>query len=200
MKKIVLVFLFPLLTISPSRAQWGVDAFLFIFQAAGTCDEGGYEYKQTLFRDCPAEFQGIKLGWAPGEKFTLGVSAYFGSNRVRPWKGNDLHKLIMTYGNIYGEYHFRNKDKFYNWSALLHVGRGYSTLSGNNIPINFQKSSSFWIFEPGINFNVCAFRFLRFNAGASYRIISGARLYGQSDGSLSGPCLNVGVTISGRGF
>ncbi|MFI5203962.1 MAG: hypothetical protein ACHQF2_05645 [Flavobacteriales bacterium] len=200
MKKYILVFLFPLLTITPSRAQWGIDAFAFMVQAIATCDEGGYEYKQTLFRDRVGEFHGVKFAWAPGQKFTLGMSAYFGSNLVHPWNSNDAHRLIMSYATVYGEYHFRKEEKFYNWSALLHVGRGYSTISGSNIPSNFQNSSAFWVFEPGINFNICAFRFLRFNAGASYRVVSGARLYGQSDGSLSGPCLNVGLTISGRGF
>src|SRR5690349_1694486 len=164
MKKYILVFFFPLLTITPSRAQWGIDAIAFMVQAIATCDEGGYEYKQTLFRDRVGELHGLKFAWAPGEKFTLGTSAYLGTNLVHPWYSNDAHRLIMTYWTLYGEYHFRNEQtKFYNWSALVHLGRGYSTISGNNIPANFQSSCSYWIVEPGMNFNVSVFRFLRFN-------------------------------------
>lgn len=201
MKKYLLVFLFPLLTISPSRAQWGIDAVGFFIQAVATCDEGGYEYKQTLFRNHVGELHGLKFAWAPGDRFTLGTSFYFGNNLVTPWQSNDAHKLVMTYGTVYGEYHFiRDNYKFYNWSALLHIGRGYSAITGSNIPANFQSTTSYWVVEPGVNFNVSVFKLIRLNAGVSYRVVSGARLYGQTDGSLSGPTLNLGITISSRGY
>jgi hypothetical protein len=202
MKKFILASFLSLSFMAPVRAQWGADVFLFFVQMIGTCDEGGYEYKQTLFKDRTAELHGLKFAWAAGNRLTIGISGYFGTNRITPWFSNDLHRLVFSYGTVYGEYHFRKpeENKFYNWSVISHIGRGYSSISGNGIPPNFQNSSSFWIFESGGNFNINLGGFIRFNAGLSYRIVSGVRLYGQTDWSLSGPCINLGVTLSGRGF
>jgi hypothetical protein len=201
MKKYLLVFFFPLVFVSPLRAQLGLEMVTFIARVVATCDEGGYEYKQTLFQNRSGVLQGLKCAWAPGEKFTLGMSAYFGKNMVTPWYSNDVHKLTMSYATVYGEYHFRNQNTtFYNWSFLLHLGRGYSSVTGSGIPANFQSNSSYWVIEPGINFNISLLEIFRFNAGASYRILSGAHIYGQSDGSLSGPCLNFGLSLTGRGY
>jgi hypothetical protein len=136
---------------------------------------GGPVLKMGGMNNSLAAFVGYRGGWVINRTFSLGGGGYGLVSDVFI-SGN---KLKMGYGGLELEYKV-------DPDALLHF-TFHSLIGLGGLELMGVGQESFFTFEPGAGVELNVTPFFKVNAGASYRLVSGAdHVNGVSDTILSG--------------
>jgi hypothetical protein len=107
--------------------------------------------------------------------------------------------LNFWYTGMVAEY-IHNSDKLIHWTAGTLVGGGGVSRrdkhrfdeDGDHNNYNYDKSGLF-VVEPFANLEINIIKNLRFNVGASYRLVTGTGTTGITDSKLSNPSIHAGL-------
>jgi hypothetical protein len=107
--------------------------------------------------------------------------------------------LNFWYTGMVAEY-IHNSDKLIHWTAGTLIGGGGVSRrdkyrfdeDGDHNDYNYDKSGLF-VVEPFANLEINIIKNLRFNVGASYRLVTGTGTTGITDSKLSNPSIHAGL-------
>jgi hypothetical protein len=165
---------------------------------------GAYGAPATKFTSIDGNF-GLLTGGYGGvllnNKIMLGAGAWSLTNNIAlpgvNAAGNKEY-LNLWYTGFVGEY-IHNTDKLIHWTAGTMIGGG--GVSRRDRKAYFDDDdhhhnsdgSGFFVAEPFANLEINIIKNLRFDVGASYRLIVGTSTAGISDSKLSNPAVHVGL-------
>jgi hypothetical protein len=136
---------------------------------------GGPVLKLGSINDYLSMFVGYSGAWVMNRRLSIGGGGYFLISDVY-FSGN---KLNMGYGGLEVGYTV-------NPDALVHFTFG-SLIGGGGVELMGVGREAFFIFEPAAGLEINVTKFLRLDAGVTYRLVSGVtHVSGLSDAALSG--------------
>lgn len=155
----------------------------------GSITSGGFGGPTMAFTNIHGEFAtlfGGRGGWILNHSFVLGGAGY-GMFTPNIRTGFSPHgsppALRLGYGGVEVAYIHRSNELVHPGARLL-LGAGgvtYESMDGGNMP-----SDGFFVAEPALGAQVNIVRWLRLDAGGSYRFVSGVTLPGVRDAQVSG--------------
>ncbi|MCB0761355.1 MAG: hypothetical protein KDC12_07520 [Flavobacteriales bacterium] len=168
----------------------------------------GFGAKFTELQGQPAMLNGLEFNLVIGRALNLGVVGYGLSTEVLNHDvvaAGDHYHFSMGYGGLNIEPVFFSR-KMIHFTTPIIIGAGAVTQSESSyLSWNYEnyewsaddpyRSDSFLFLEPGINAEVNLFKFMRFTAGASYRLISDVQIPGVSQKQTEGLSAHVGLRL-----
>jgi hypothetical protein len=135
-------------------------------------------------------------------KWMLGAGAYSLVNNIALPGVNangTTDYLNLWYTGLVVEY-IHNSDKLIHWTAGTLIGGGGVSRrdkhrfdnNGDHNDYNYDRSGLF-VAEPFANLEINIIKNLRFDIGASYRVVAGTSTTGITDSKLSNPSVHVGL-------
>ncbi len=192
MRRTMLLLVAAAMSITSSAQDYGDQHIETLFDNDGPVAHGGYgaltlKYGKILDQD--AWFTGIRGGWLIDHRFTLGIAGAGLVSRVvnDDWLPEDPSpdleaRLLTGYGGLLLEPIIFYRAPFHI-SAPVVFGAGGATYGlqdgsfWSDPDINFEDDAvAFFVFEPGLEIEINALRFMRINVGASYFYTSDVRL------------------------
>lgn len=201
------------------RIVFIVLASLFILPAMAQEEEQKPEI-QYLFKNADIHFTGaymapeIKFSQVNGEngvlvgghlatnfnrKLSMGIAGYGLATRNEfDVAADSTLRVGFGYGGMFTEYVLFS-DKAVHVTIPVIIGVGGVTVWDSDEDLyqdeewNDIESSAAFVLEPGINLEVNLTKFMRFSAGASYRLVQKSDLRNLSDEDLSNFSVNVGL-------
>lgn len=162
---------------------------------------GGPELKLTQINGEWGLAVGGRGGWIISNSLSLGGGGYgiVTNHKVDDQQNTNSDILLnVGWGGGFIEYINSSNQVFhFTVNSLIGAGDASYYLKDDESHWNntIGKSSSFFVFEPGITIDVNLLKFFRISLGASYRYVSGLELF-NPDGSL----LTEDKDLSGLGF
>lgn len=211
MKKII-VALLVLVTAQQARAQHAQMETLFNKSKSDTKKKvsvGGYGTavgKLTPLNGKLGVLTGMEGGVLLNHKLMLGAAGYGLTNNIEsanPLTPRDRREYLQFwYAGLMAEY-THNSDKLIHWSVGgLLGGGGVGRREGrwrdgwfddDHDGDGWYDGSGFFVAEPFASVEVNVTRWLRINAGGSYRFVAGSDTPGIKDSDLSGPSFKFGI-------
>jgi hypothetical protein len=193
MKSYCLALMFTLLAL-PASAQ---EEEILV---AGDVSHGGFGGPVVKFTRLQDEF-GVLLGgrggWIINHAFSIGGGGYGLVNQIPGTQNIATMRepvLTMGYGGFEMEYIHRSGKLIHSAVNLLIGAGGVGFHEKSDEDWDFENDvkgnptwDSFFIIEPGINFEMNITTFFRVDAGASYRFVNGVEKNGLTDGDIGGP-------------
>ena len=185
MKKIIFLFLILFITVFP--------------QEGGTRDSivvGGFGAPVVKFSQIngdPASFLGGRIGVILNHNFMIGIGGYTLLNGISSDEVMDgvRYDINMSYGGIEIEYVYK-QDEGIHYTAMLLLGGGSVSYKDDPPAGEYNYSDDqFFVAEPGINIEFALSKFLRLDAGGSYRLVSKVFFGDLSSRELSGFAGNI---------
>jgi hypothetical protein len=167
---------------------------------SGKIESGGYGGLEVKFGEINGEWEvlvGGRGGWIINHQFVLGGAGYglatHGDVSRGPIYPGLFDRFEMGYGGVLLAY-IANSNKLIhlNIEALI-GGGGISQYNVDDVYPYYDQldTDAFFIFEPGVNFELNISKRLRFATGASYRITGGVEYLDLENGDISGPSINL---------
>lgn len=160
---------------------------------------GSYDMKFTSFKNHQGLLLGGKGGWILNHQLVIGGGGWGLSTPVRftlsDGLGNDSSaRLNFGYGGVLFEYIIFPTSPVHIAIPLL-IGSGSSKLYYRDHNLFFNdaliESSTFFVIDTGIDFQMNLLKFMRLSVGLGYRYVSGTFLANLDDKSLSGLSINA---------
>ncbi|SFE87961.1 hypothetical protein SAMN05518672_111143 [Chitinophaga sp. CF118] len=204
MKKVLLALLV-LITVQQARAQHAQTETLFSRKGQGKTKVGAYGAPATKFTSIDGNF-GVLVGGYGGvllnNKIMLGAGSWSLVNNIQMPTVNingNKEYLSLWYTGFVAEY-VHNTNKLIHWTAGTLIGGGgvsrrekYRFDDGDNHNSTHHDGSGFFVVEPFANLELNIIKNLRFDIGASYRLIRGSSTPGITDSKLSNPTIHAGL-------
>ena len=195
MRKVCLLLTVLLLSM-PLFAQEGEAETLL----SGDIDHGGFGGPVVKFGniyDESAVLVGGRGGWIIDHFLSLGGGGY---GLVTEITTRPEEFLLMGYGGFEMEFIIASNRVLHSTIGTL-VGAGGFTSQDRNFDSGAaaeNQGDAFFVMEPSVNAELNVARFMRVNAGVSYRYTDGADKFGITDTDLSG--LNAVITLKFGAF
>jgi hypothetical protein len=167
---------------------------------SGRIESGGYGGVEVKFGNINGEWEvlvGGKGGWIINHQYVLGGAGY---GMATPGETNPgiifsylNEKFELGYGGVLLAY-INNSHKLIHLTIETLIGGGGISYYDDDEHFRFDndfEDDAFFIFEPGVNFELNITRRFRFATGASYRITSGVEYLDLEDGDITGPAINL---------
>lgn len=178
----------------------------------GGFESGGYGgpvVKFTNFNGKFAVMVGGYGGWLINHSFMIGgggyglVTSHYPDHPPQVSGPANLSlegsRMEFGYGGGMLEYIFKPTSVVHSSVSLL-IGAG-------EVSLRYHDAGTFWdmmdgyegqkdgvfVLEPSVNVELNVTTFFRVNAGGSYRLVSGASMYGLTNKDLSGPSINLAL-------
>jgi len=192
MKKVMI----PIIILILSLPAFGQEETLI----SGKIESGGYGGPEIKFGNINGEWEvlvGGRGGWIINHKFVLGGAGYGmatqGETRpgiIFPYLSDQFE---LGYGGLLLAY-ISNSNKIIHLSVETLIGAGgisYDFDRRDHLYNDEFDGDSYFIIEPGVNFEVNVVRLMRLAVGSSYRITAGVDYLGLEDGDITGPSINL---------
>jgi hypothetical protein len=204
MKKALMALLI-LITVQQARAQHAQTETLFSNNGTHKTRIAAYGAPAAKFTSIDGKF-GVLTGGYGGVllngKWMLGAGAYSLVNNIALPGVNangTTDYLNLWYTGLVVEY-IHNSDKLIHWTAGTLIGGGGVSRrdkhrfddNGDHNDYNYDRSGLF-VAEPFANLEINIIKNLRFDIGASYRVVAGTSTTGITDSKLSNPSVHVGL-------
>jgi hypothetical protein len=167
---------------------------------SGDIDHGGFGGPVVKFGnvyDESAVMIGGRGGWIIDHFLSLGGGGY---GLVTEITTRPEEFLLMGYGGFELEFIIASNRLLHSTVGTL-VGAGWISSHDRNLDPDAgveEQGDTFFVMEPSVNAELNVARFMRVNAGVSYRYTDGADKYGITDTDLSG--LNAVITLKFGAF
>lgn len=195
MKKTLLAILVLILSVPLLAQEEEVETLL-----SGDIDHGGFGGPVVKFGniyDESAVLVGGRGGWIIDHFVSLGGGGY---GLVTEITTRPDEFLLMGYGGFEMEFIIASNRVLHSTIGTL-VGAGGFSSHDRNFNEDFDpenQGDAFFVMEPSVNAELNVARFMRINAGVSYRYTNGADKLGITDTDLSG--LNGVITLKFGAF
>ncbi|MDX9695921.1 MAG: hypothetical protein RBT49_09035 [Bacteroidales bacterium] len=219
MKKI-LSFILLALFLQAGFAQETDDDMRTLFTGKNLKFSGGFinpELKGTIInpgdgKDGYGFLMGGRLGFIFNEKYSIGLGGYglvtehttnYLDDITDPNYNPDA-KIGFGYGGLVFEYTIFG-NKMIHFTIPVLVGGGVASLYNKDVDFSDDltweewsdqlsyESSGFFVVEPGVNIEVNVTKFMRFDLGASYRLVQFAEMDYLTDDDLSNLAVNASL-------
>jgi len=155
-------------------------------------ESGGFGapvWKVTQVNGETAFLTGGRGGWIINHAFVIGGGGYstlMDVNAGMPTSSNgEKLYLRMEYSGLELEYIHRSS-KVVHWTVLALFGGGRLEIREHEPDRTFAKDN-FFVVDASLNAEINVLKWMRVNAGAGYRLVSGVDAEGLSNGDLGGP-------------
>jgi hypothetical protein len=167
---------------------------------SGEIDHGGFGGPVVKFGniyDESAVMIGGRGGWIIDHFLSLGGGGY---GLVTEITTRPEEFLLMGYGGFEMEFIIASNRIVHSTIGTLVGAGGFSSHDRNfDSDVDTEnQGDAFFVMEPSVNAELNVARFMRVNAGVSYRYTDGADKYGITDTDLSG--LNAVITLKFGAF
>jgi len=168
------------------------------------------ELKGTIMNDGYGFLMGGRLGVIFNDKFSIGLGGYGLTTEhlvdltAYP-EVDDIAKIGFGYGGLVFEYTLFG-NKMIHFTIPVLVGGGGASLYKDVVideeewtweqwsdQFNTYESSGFFVVEPGVNLEVNITKFMRFDLGASYRLVEFTEMDYLSNSDLSNLAVNASL-------
>jgi len=215
MKKILTLILLALF-VQAGFAQETDDDMKTLFTGKNLKFSGGFinpELKGTIInpgdgKDGYGFLMGGRLGFIFNEKYSIGLGGYgLVTEHTTPYaEESDINydhdaKIGFGYGGLIFEYTLFG-NKMIHFTIPVLVGGGVASLY-KDVVINEEEwtwddftnyeSSGFFVVEPGVNLEVNVTKFMRFDLGASYRLVQFTEMDYLTNEDLSNLSVNASL-------
>ena len=161
------------------------------------------EIKGTILNDGYGFLMGGKLGFIFNNKLSIGLGGYgLITEHLVNIPEDPYAKIGFGYGGLAFEYTFFG-NKVFHFSIPVLIGAGGVDLYDNSFTYdinqnywdsyNSYESSAFFVVEPGINLELNVTKFMRFDLGASYRLVQFVEMDNLTDNDLSNVAVNASL-------
>jgi len=216
MKKILTLILLALF-IQAGFSQETDDDMKTLFTGKNLKFSGGFinpELKGTIINPGDGKegygfLMGGRLGFIFNEKYSIGLGGYglvtehttpYGTGILDP-NYDPNAKIGFGYGGLVFEYTIFNK-KLIHFNIPVLVGGGVASLYKDVVideeewtwdDFTTYESSGFFVVEPGVNIEVNVTKFMRFDLGASYRLVQFTEMDYLTNKDLSNLSVNASL-------
>lgn len=167
----------------------------------------GLDHGYTQFESRDVWTGGLNFGMIIDHKFSIGLTGTGWTNRNGMYyeniSGDDGAYLEGGYGGLLLEYTLFPKSLVHLTIPVMIGGGGVSYISESDIPVwdedewDFDNvvidDDLFFVVEPGIRAEMNVFRFMRLNAGVSYRHTEGLQMINTSEDLMNNFTATVGL-------
>jgi len=216
MKKI-LSFILLALFLQAGFAQETEDGMKTLFSGKKMKFSGGFinpELKGTIInpgdgKDGYGFLMGGRLGFIFNEKYSIGLGGYGLVTEHTTPNGTDIldpnydpdAKIGFGYGGLIFEYTLFG-NKMIHFTIPVLVGGGVASLYKDVVideeewtwdDFTNYENSGFFVVEPGVNIEVNVTKFMRFDLGASYRLVQFVEMDNLTNDDLSNIAVNASL-------